>query len=331
MRALVYTAPRQVVMKEWPRPHPAAGELEIAVAAAGICGADISGFLGRSRRRIAPLILGHELVGRTGKGRRVVADPLVSCGRCAECLTGAENLCSSLRLLGMDQIAGCFAEFVVVPESQVHEIPDDLDDARAIFAEPLANIVHMFRLGAPPPPFRMGIVGAGLMGSMALKMALRMEVREVLVEDVDEVRLAGARRMGATLAVNSEAGPGEARSFAGRGLDLVLDASGEERARQAAFDLCRPGGTVVLLGMANERSELDFGASIRKEHRVLMSFGYTPVDFRRSLDLLVAGEIDLRPWTAEMPLEEGQKAFEKMTGSRGDTLKMVLRVKSLGW
>jgi threonine dehydrogenase-like Zn-dependent dehydrogenase len=58
-----------------------------------------------------------------------------------------------------------------------------------------------------------------------------------------------------------------------------------------------------------------------------MSFGYTPADFRRSLDLLAAGEIDLRPWTAEMPLEDGQKAFEKMTGLRGDTLKMVLRVR----
>jgi 2-desacetyl-2-hydroxyethyl bacteriochlorophyllide A dehydrogenase len=330
MRALVYTAPLQVVIEDYPRPHPAAGEVEIAVAVAGICGADISGFMGRSRRRTPPLILGHELVGRTPDGRRVVADPLVSCGRCADCLDGRENLCGSLRLLGMDRMAGCFAEFVSVSESQVYEIPDDLDDARAVLAEPLANIVHLFRLAAPPPPFRMGIVGAGMMGSLALKLALHMGIREVLVEDVDEVRLAAVRQMGATLAVNSETGRNEARSFAGRGLDLVLDASGEERARQAAFELCRPGGTVVLLGMAKERSELDFGVSIRKEHRVLMSFGYTPVDFRRSLELLVAGEIDLTPWTAELPLEAGQEAFEKMTGSRGDTLKMMLRVKSLG-
>ena len=327
MRALVYTAPRRVAMEDCPRPHPAVGEVEIAVAAAGICGADLSGFLGRSRRRAPPLILGHELVGRTPDGRRVVADPLVGCGRCAECLGGAGNLCSSLRLLGMDRMAGCFAEFVSVPRSQVYAIPDDLDDLRAIFAEPLANIVHLFRLAAPPPLFRMGIVGSGAMGSLALKMALHLGVREVLVEDVDEVRLSAARRMGATLAVNSQAGPGEARSFAGHGLDLVLDSSGAEPARQAAFDLCRPGGTVVLLGMAMERSAIDFGASIRKEHRVLMSFGYTPADFKRSLGLLAAGEIDLRPWTAEMPLEDGQKAFEKMTGSRGDTLKMVLRVR----
>jgi len=326
MRTLVYMVPRQLSVEERARPLPAAGEIEIAVAAAGICGADISGFLGRSRRRTPPLILGHELVGRTPDGRRVVADPLIGCGRCVECLRGAKNLCSGLRLLGMDPVPGCFAEFVAVPASQVYEIPDDLDDARAIFAEPLANVVHLFRLAAPPPRFRMGIVGAGTMGSMALKMALCRGAAEVLVEDVDELRLSAARQMGATLAVNPEEKPGETRNIAADDLDLVLDASGTEAARQRAFRLCRPGGTVVLLGMASERSELDFGASIRKEQRVAMTFGYTPVDFERSLRLLAAGEIDLAPWTAEMPLEAGQKAFETMSGTPGETLKMVLRV-----
>ena len=91
MRALVYTAPRCVEMREWPRPRLDDGEIEIAVAAAGICGADISGFLGRSRRRNPPLILGHELVGLTADGRRVVADPLMGCGRCAECRGGREE------------------------------------------------------------------------------------------------------------------------------------------------------------------------------------------------------------------------------------------------
>ena len=103
--------------------------------------------------------------------------------------------------------------------------------------------------------------------------------------------------MGATLAVNvsTEEGRAEAPRFAGHGLDLVLDASGSGAARQSAFDLCRPGGLVVLLGMSQERSEIDFVTSIRKEHRVAMSFAYTPVDFERSLALLKAGEIDLTP------------------------------------
>src|ERR1035438_913593 len=125
MRALVYTAPNQVTLEDRPRLKPARGECEIAVAAAGICGSDISGFLGHSRRRIPPLVLGHELVGRRASdGRRVVANPLISCGRCNACLGGAQNLCVSWRLLGMDQTAGCYQEFVSVPETQVCEITD---------------------------------------------------------------------------------------------------------------------------------------------------------------------------------------------------------------
>ena len=328
MRALVYTAPHRVAMEDLSRPQPAGGECEIAVTAAGICGSDISGFLGHSRRRVAPLVLGHELVGRRLNGRRVVANPLVSCGCCVACLAGAQNLCSSWRLLGMDRTTGCYAEFVSVPETQVYEIPDDLPDARAVLTEPLANVVHLFRIAAPAPFFRMGIVGGGTMGALALQTALRLGVREVLVQDVNDLRLAVARSMGATLAVNvsTEEGRAEAREFAGYGLDLVLDASGSDAARQAAFDLCRPGGQVVLLGMGKERSEIDFVTSIRKEHRVTMSFAYTPADFERSLRLLAAGEIDLTPWTVEMPLDEGQKAFDRMTSSPGDTLKMLLRV-----
>ena len=328
MRALVYTAPRQVALEDRPRPRPASGESEIAVTAAGICGSDIAGFLGHSRHHIPPLVLGHELVGRRPDGERVVANPLISCGHCAACLSGARNLCSNWRLLGMDRTSGCHAEFVAIPESQVYAIPDHLTDARAVVAEPLANIVHLFRIATPPPFSRMGIVGAGTMGSLALLTARRLGAREILVEEVSEARLETAREMGATLAVNAgaEEGRAEGRRFAGDGLDLVLDACGTSAARQAAFDLCRPGGLVVLLGMGQGRGEIDFAASIRKEHRVAMSFAYTPADFERALKLLTAGEIDLSPWTVEMPLEEGQKAFDRMATAPGATLRMVLRV-----
>ena len=329
MRALVYTAPRQVALEDRPRPVPAFGESEIAITAAGICGSDISGFLGHSRRRVPPLVLGHELVGKTPDGRRIIANPLMSCGRCAACLGGAQNLCPNWRLLGLDRTEGCYQEFVSIPDAQLYEIPGDLEDSRAVAVEPLANIVHLFRIAAPLPFFRMGIVGAGTMGALALLTAVRLGVREILVEDVSEVRLNTARRMGATLAANvaTEEGRNAAARFAGPGLDLVLDASGSGPARQAAFDLCRPGGLVMLLGMGQERSEIDFVTSIRKEHRVAMSFAYTPADFERSLKLVASGEIDLAPWTVEMPLEAGQKAFDVMTTDPGATLKMVLRVR----
>jgi threonine dehydrogenase-like Zn-dependent dehydrogenase len=328
MRALVYVEPGRVELQERARPSAVAGEVEVAVELAGVCGSDISGFLGHSARRKPPLILGHELIGRLPNGQRVVANPLISCGKCAACLSGAQNLCECWRLLGMDQTAGSFAEFVALPHGQLYEIPDTLPSSRAVLSEPLANIVHLFRIAAPAPFFRLAIVGAGTMGALALAVSSKIGAREVLVADVSEQRLAAARELGADFTINTGAADGVAQThqIAGRGFDLVLDASGSSAARQLAFDLCRPGGCVALLGMAAQTSELNFVTSIRKEHRVVMSFAYTPVDFQRALDLLVAGEVDLGKWTEKLPLERGQEAMERISHKPGATLKMLLEI-----
>ena len=326
----MYTAPGRVEMQEQPRPSPVAGDEEIAIQVAGVCGSDISGFLGHSALRKPPLVLGHELVGRRRDGRRVVANPLVSCGHCNACISGAQNLCDSWKLLGLGTTPGTFAEYVALPSGQVYQVPDSLTSEQAILAEPLANIVHMLRIVAPPIFFRFAIVGAGTMGALALLASLGIGARDVMAVDVNDERLAIMRQLGASAVVNvSRAAEAEqAKSAAGRGYDVVLDASGSAAARQMTLDLCRPGGQVVLLGMATQRSEVNFVTSIRKEHRVVMSFAYTPVDFRRSLDLLIAGEINLTPWTVRMPLEHGQEAMERMSHNPGVALKMMLEVAS---
>jgi threonine dehydrogenase-like Zn-dependent dehydrogenase len=115
MRALIYTAREKVELQERPRPVVAVGDQEISVELSGICGSDMSGFLGHSARRKPPLVLGHELVGRLSNGQRVVANPLISCGKCSACLSGAQNLCSKWRLLGMDQTEGSFSEYISLP------------------------------------------------------------------------------------------------------------------------------------------------------------------------------------------------------------------------
>lgn len=328
MRALVYTAPGKVDLEQRPRPQPHSGEEEIAIEVAGVCGSDISGFLGHSVLGRPPLVLGHELVGRRGGGRRVVANPLVSCGHCDACLSGSQNLCESWKLLGLGTTAGTFSEYVALPSAQVYDIPDSLTTEQAILAEPLANIVHLFRIVSPPPFFRLAIVGAGTMGALAASTALRIGARDVLAADINEQRLETLRKLGASATVNAgnPQAVAEVQRAAGRGYDVVIDASGSAAARQLAFDFCRPGGQVVLLGMGTQRSEINFVPSIRKEHRVVMSFAYTPIDFRRSLDLLIAGAIDLTPWTVRMPLERGQEALERMSHDPGTSLKMILEV-----
>lgn len=330
MRALVYTAPGKVEIKERPRPQAQQGEEEIAIEVAGVCGSDISGFLGHSALRRPPLVLGHELVGRRRDGKRVVANPLLSCGHCEACLSGSQNLCDSWKLLGLGTTPGTFAEYVALPSTQVYEVPDSLTAEQAILTEPLANIVHLFSIVSPQPFFRLAIVGAGTMGSLALLTALRAGARDILVTDVNDQRLEIMRQLGASMTVNAGNSESIAGAQRGRGYDVVIDASGSPPARQLAFDLCRAGGQVVLLGMAAQRSEVNFVTSIRKEHRVVMSFAYTPVDFKRALDLLIAGEIDLTSWTVRMPLERGQEALERMSHAPGVSLKMMLEVAARG-
>ena len=326
MRALVYTAPRTLQMQDYPRPVVQPGEVEVSVEYAGICGSDMSGFLGHSARRRPPLILGHELVGRLRNGERVVANPLISCARCTACLSGTQNLCDSWRLLGMDCTQGTYAEFVSLPKTQLIAIPEELPATRGILAEPLANAVHLFRLAAPLPLSRLAIVGAGAMGALTLLMAKRTGARDILVADVNAERLEVLKHMGADNVANVGTADGRNRVVIANtsGFDLVIDTSGAASARQLAFDLCRPGGQVLLLGMGSQRSEVDFVASIRREHRVTMSFAYTPVDFQRAVHLLLGGEIDLTPSTKQARLESGQQTFEHMTDSPGATLKMLL-------
>jgi threonine dehydrogenase-like Zn-dependent dehydrogenase len=202
-----------------------------------------------------------------------------------------------------------------------------LPASRAILAEPLANIVHLFRIAAPLPLFRLAIVGAGTMGALTLLLAKRIGTSDVLVADINTRRLEVMQKLGAHATANVSTLEGKSHASTDHaGFDLVIDASGSTPARELALELCRPGGQVVLLGMGSQRSELDFVTSIRKEHRLTMSFAYTPVDFEHSVQLLIAGEIDLTAATEVLPLDRGQHAFEKMTKSPGATLKMLLSV-----
>jgi len=118
------------------------------------------------------------------------------CGKCSAWLSGAQNLCSNWKLLGLDRTERSLSEFVSIPDSQLHEIPESLSDSRAIIAEPLANLVHMFRLAAPPQFCRIVIVCCGTLGTLALLLSKYPGIRDVVVQDVSGLRLQVAREMG---------------------------------------------------------------------------------------------------------------------------------------
>ena len=145
MKALVYTGTHELVYKDEPNPIEVSGESILKIHASGICGSDMHAYHGHDERRIPPLILGHEVSGKVQngkfKGKDVVLNPLITCGKCEYCISGREHLCHNRIILGMNkpiERQGVFAEFVSTPDQNIYEIPDGLDKNEAPVAEPTA-------------------------------------------------------------------------------------------------------------------------------------------------------------------------------------------------
>jgi threonine dehydrogenase-like Zn-dependent dehydrogenase len=329
---------QRLEMRELPAPKAQPGEVVVRISAAGICGSDIHGFLGHSPRRRPPLVLGHEAAGMVAEahpsvtgvkaGQRVYINPLISCGSCPACLSGRQNTCDNWRLLGMDRVNGAYAEMVAVPAGQVFPISDHVPDHRAVWAEPLANIMHCFRLSMMELPHSMAIFGAGTMGALALTVARMRGVQRIYMVDRNGARLAAAKEIGADDVFNSDEVDVAAklRQATGGGADYVLDAVGAAATRQAAVACCRRGGRIMFLGLGENETTLPFIEMIRGELALLTTFAYTPRDFLDSIRLIEGGWDALARWTETRPLEQGQASFEKMSRDPGATLKLLLTV-----
>ena len=333
MQALVLTGKERVEMQEMPSPRAGPGEVLLKVSTAGICGSDIHGFLGHSPRRKPGLILGHEAVGVVAElgpnvknpptGQRVYVNPLISCGKCEACATGKENCCASWRLLGMDRVHGAYAEFVSVPATQLRPIPDSVSDERAVWAEPLANIVHCFRISINEKPRSMAILGAGTMGALGLTVAKSRGIETIFVLDKNEARLAAAKEIGADLAINVDKEDAKARIGS---VDYVFDAVGISSMRRLALDIAKRGGRIAFLGMGENETSLPFVDMIRNEQAIFTSFAYTPADFAESVRLIESGTGPLLKWIEKRKLSDGQEAFSKMTHNPGFTLKLLFDI-----
>jgi threonine dehydrogenase-like Zn-dependent dehydrogenase len=338
VRALVYTGPGRVEIQDVAKPTAGPGDVLLQIQTAAVCGSDIHGFLGHSERRKPGLVLGHEAiatiaevhpsVGGWAPGQRVVVNPLITCGRCAACLAGRQNLCASWKVLGLDRVQGTYAEFVALPVSCLYPFPEGLSEQEAVLTEPLANVVHYFRISMPEVPDSMTILGAGPIGILTLALAKLRGIARVSVVDTNEARLEVARRLRAdAVIVSGREDPVEAvRRWSDGGTEVVVETAGITATRRQAVGCCRRGGRMVFVGLGENDSALPWIEMIRDEKSVFTTFAYTPRDFVTALRIVESRQIDLRPWTETRPLAEGQAGFDKIAHAPGSTLKMVFAI-----
>jgi threonine dehydrogenase-like Zn-dependent dehydrogenase len=312
VKALVFTAPGRVELLDVPEPDPAPGEVLVEVRAAGICGSELHGAR-RPGFRQPPLIMGHEFAGTGAGGEAVVVNPILSCGRCAECRRGLRHVCREREIIGVHR-AGGFAERVAVPASALRPLPAGLPWEAAALIEPAANAVHAWNQAGralDASRARVAVIGCGAIGLLCAAIALSDGAGRVEVTDLSPARLAAAQRLGAEVA-----DPGLSGEY-----DVVMDAVGSAATRAASVAHQRPGGVAIWLGLAEEEAGFDANALIRSEKRVLGSFAYSDEEFAQAMSRIQDWDLT---WAAGYPLAAAAEIFTDLMNGGLHPLKALL-------
>ncbi len=329
MKALVYTGPKQVQFREEPEPARQSGDVLVKVDAVGICGSDMHAFLGHDERRIAPLILGHEAAGVVTEGamsgKRVVVNPLVTCGECIPCLSGRSNLCAKREIISMAPRQGAFAELIAIPERNLIPVPDGMDMSKAALAEPIATGWHAVTKGAkaserPLAECRALVFGGGAVGLSAALSLHAQGCRDIVLAETNPVRRETAAKSGICSVVDPL---GEA--LADNSVDLVIDCVGAKPTRRAATGAIRPGGVIVHVGLSDGADGMDVRKLTLQEVTFIGTYTYTMQDFHATIAAMHSGALGSLDWFEERGLSEGAGAFADLLEGRTGSAKIILR------
>lgn len=341
MKALLLSKYCHLEIADLAVPTPEPGEILVHVAACGICGSDVHGYDGSTGRRIPPIVMGHEAAGRVAgvgsnvtawsEGDRITFDSTIFCGTCRYCARGEVNLCDRRQVLGVSctdyRCAGAFAEYVIVPERIVYRLPDSLCFAEAAMLEAVAVAVHAVSLSRISLGDQALVLGAGMIGMLALQALRAAGCASVYVADVDASRLKLAKEVGATAVLQAS---GEElvseilRLTSGAGVDVAVEAVGIDATVRSAVHAVRKGGTVTLVGNIAPEVALPLQKVVTRQIRLQGSCA-SAGEYPQAIDLLTSGAIKVKPLiTAIAPLEDGPQWFERLHSREPNLMKVVL-------
>lgn len=342
MQALVLDDLRSLSLHDVPEPEFGANEVLIQVKACGICGSDVHGYDGSTGRRIPPLIMGHEAAGIIAKvgesvtafrvGDRVTFDSTVSCGKCSFCKHGDVNLCDNRQVLGVScgdyRRNGAFAEFVAVPEHIVYGLPDSFTYEKAALIEAVSIAVHAAKITEIEPGSSVVVIGAGMIGLLAIQAFRVFGCTKVLAVDLEESKLAIARQLGADetfLATDPALLDKLKAATGGQGPDIAAEVVGAQKSILTAIEGVRRGGTVTLIGNLAPRVEIPLQVVVTRQLRLLGSCA-SAGEYGECIELMASGKINVDPLiSAVAPLSEGAEWFNRLYSREPGLMKVILR------
>lgn len=335
MKAVVISEDRRMVVTDIPVPPLTPGHVRVRVHRCGVCGTDLHA---RTSTHWQPgSVLGHEIVGEVDEaapdvpgwapGDRVALYHGAPCGKCEMCLSGREYLCLDHleTALGHGVAQGGYAEFIVVPDSLLHAIPDALDYDQAGIAEPLAIAFHGVNKSNVRPGDPVCVLGAGPIGVMTAWALRARGIADIVVIDPNPARRALIPPMG-FIALDLEDIEIRLReALGGRAPIAVFECAGHESALSLAVKLAAYNARIVVQGVPYKSVKLSQFLLVQKEVEIVGAASCTPEEMLDAMECLRDGRIDASQIvTTVAPLERTDALFDALLDPAGAELKVLL-------
>lgn len=319
MKAAVFYGKHDLRVMDQPVPVPGAGQVQIQVRACGICGTDIHIFEGDEGAAKSPAgtILGHEFSGEITAvgpgvtefkvGDRVCVDPNELCGKCDYCRGGIGHYCTSMNGYGTT-VHGGFAEFCVVPTSQVYAIPDGMTFEQAAMAEPVACCIHGIDMCEIHPGDTVAVFGAGMIGLIMLQLAkISGAATLISIEPIAEKREI-ARKLGADLTIDpfTEDVSEVLKQHGISRVNTVIECVGRTGTIQQAIEIAGPKSVVMMFGLTKPGDQITVKPFDLFKREVVLKASYiNPYTQKRAVSLISSGKVDVSSMIYEtIPLEQ---------------------------
>ena len=315
MKATFFDGKKMILEKNYPEPN--FNETLVRVDLAGICGTDLEILDGYMQYAG---ILGHEFVGTVKQsdnseliGKRVVGEINAGCGKCDSCINGMERHCSTRTVLGILKRNGAFAEFLSLPEKNLHVIPDSISDEQAVFIEPLAAAFEINEQVSLKPEWNVAVVGDGRLAQLIIQV-IKLTCSNVTCFGKHENKLQSLVQSGIKIKLGIESTDEQL-------FDLVVEATGSNSGFTDTMKLVKPRGTVVLKSTIASRENLDLTPTIINEITLI---GSRCGLFKPAIDALATGKVSVDSMIdSTFALEKFEDAITY--AKKPNTLKVFLK------